>query len=48
MDDRIQGFDMNRVLSWTENEAKKFRVYIQNNTRIENKNVMANLMILDK
>lgn len=39
---------MNRVLKWTEIDSKKYRQFIQNNPRIENKNVMVNLMILDK
>lgn len=48
MDDRIQGFDMNKVLKWTENEVKKYRIFINANPRVENRNVMANLMVLDK
>lgn len=39
---------MNRVLSWTDRDSKKYKQYIHNNPRIENKNVMQNLMILDK
>ena len=48
MEGRIKEFDINKVIRWSLDEVKKYRIFINQNTRIENKMVMLNLMVLDK
>lgn len=47
-EDRLGRFDINRIWRWNTNNIKKYKAFVKNEARIENKDVIFNLMLCDK
>ena len=47
-EDRLGKFDINRIWRWNTNNIKKYKTFVKNEARIENKDVIFNLMLCDK
>ena len=47
-EDRLGKFDINRLWRWNTNNIKKYKAFVKNEARIENKDVIFNLMLCDK
>lgn len=45
MTDRIHPFDINKIWNWNSENIRKYKIFIE---KFENKDVMMNLMLLDK
>ena len=45
MTDRIHPFDINKIWKWNTENIRKFKIFVD---KFENKDVMVNLMLLDK
>jgi hypothetical protein len=45
MTDRIHPFDINKIHMWNSENIRKYKIYVD---KFENREVMINLMLLDK
>ena len=47
-EDRLEKFDFYRIWRWGQSAIRKFKVFLRNDARIENKDVLFNLALCDK